>query len=209
MKEILEKNKYKIIITILVILIIIGLVIYLSIDFSRKRILKNHLLLYKNEEIKIGSESFPDSEHGIQYTFSCCLRIENIAGNSAWLTEEYLPKTIIFNNGSPNIMFLRNSNTVIIEIAYKDVEGVNNTYSFELDSFDSQIWKHLCITVDNRYVKVFLNGKIHTAKKIPSAPWKSNRVMSIGESGNNFNGYVGFIDYYNRVLSLIILAHEK
>ena len=200
MNKFLEKNKYKIVLLILLLLIVIGIIIYLSQDFSRVKILKNHVFLYNDKVIKVGGEKFKDSREGIKYTFSVCLRTENIAGNSVWSRGESIPKTVIYNHGSPNILYDRRNNTILVQIGYKSPDGVNETYDFVLDHFRAQLWQNLVITVNNRIVKVFLDGKLHTAKKLPSSPWKSNRTMSIGEIDNNFNGYVGFIDYYNRVL---------
>ena len=46
-----------------------------------------------------------------------------------------------------------------------------------------------------------MDGKLHTAKKLNTVPWVSKKMLNIGKNKENFNGYIGMIDYYSRALN--------
>ena len=59
----------------------------------------------------------------------------------------------------------------------------------------------MCLVVDGRSLKLYKDGEFYTAKKLHTIPWKNQKMMTIGKLKQNFNGYVGFVDYYNRPLN--------
>ena len=199
--EFISTNKKQLILGVIVLILIIGMIVYLSTDFSHNRLYKSHQLFYNDKEVIVGFENLPPSDENIKSTFSTFIRLNNLDGNTAWNEDQSLKKYIIDNSGSPNIIYNREKGNVVIEVAYKSNEGVIENYEFELDYFPMQRWVGICIVVDDRIVKIFKDGKLHTAKKLNTVPWVSKKMLSIGKNKKNFNGYIGMIDYYSRALN--------
>ena len=107
-------------------------------------------------------------------------------GNTEWTEDQSFKKYIINNSGSPNIVYNREKGNVVIEVAYKNDEGINENYEFELNYFPMQRWVGICIVVEDRIVKVFMDGKLHTAKKLNTVPWVSKKMLNIGKNKENF-----------------------
>ena len=59
------------------------------------------------------------------------------------------------------------------------------------------MWNNFIIVVNNRNVDIYKNKVLVKSKLIDNIPWFTQKIMKIGERNNNFNGYVGFIDYFN------------
>ena len=200
-KEYAIDHKKRIMVSIVILIILIGIIVYLSRDRTHKRLYKKQQLFYDENEILIGFEEMPSSSENIRYTFSSFIRVNNVSGNSSWFQDEMSKNYIINNSGSPNIIYYRDSGKVTIEIAYKNDDGANDLYEFELHNFPMQRWVGICIVVDDRIIKVFKDGELHTAKKLNTVPWIAKRMLNIGKYKQNFNGNVGMIDYYSRALS--------
>ena len=191
----MEKNK-KIAIIVIGILLVILLVYLYFYDFKHINLYKGYDLFYEDKVVYVGSENMKESDEGIQYSFSIWLRTNNLPGNSIWNTKDDIPKTIVYNNGSPNILYLRKENSIRIEIAYNE----NDYYNFDLEDFETQIWSNIIVTVDNKNINIYKNGLLEKSKIINNSNLKNYKMMSIGENGNNFNGYIGNIDYYSYIL---------
>ena len=194
-------NKKLIIFSVIFIIIIVIIIIVSRIDRGRKILFNKHDLFYEDKVEIIGYDEMPDSKVGIQYSFSVWLRTENIPGNAHWDSNVKKKKTILLNGGSPNILYNRLDNIVEIHLAYRDNEGILNTYMFELEQFKTQKWTHLVIIVDNRNVTIYKDGELLTARKIPNVNLKNYKLLTLGEKNNNFNGYVGYLEYYNYPLN--------
>lgn len=195
-----RKNKKNIIIagSIFIILLIIYFVV--TRDMGHKILFNKYDYFYNNRVEYVGSENMPDSYEGIKYTFSIWIRVENVSANAPWGTNDKTPKTILFNYGCPNIVYLRKENIVRIQILYLNDDGFSEYYDFDLDYFENQIWTNLIITVNNRNVNIYKNGELYTSKLIPHINIKTYKLLKIGEDNNNFNGYIGFLEYFNYVI---------
>ena len=179
---------------------LIIIVIYISIDRSHSVIYNNQKLFYNDEQILVGFERMPPSNENIRYTLSSFIRLNNLSGNTNF--NDFTQKKIIIDNGgSPNLVYYPNTGILDVEIAYKGKDGVNDTYNFNLERMPLQKWIGICVVVDGKIVKIYIDGYLHTAKKLDTIPWKSRKMLSIGKDENNFNGNIGMIDYYNRSLN--------
>ena len=193
-------NKVKIIVGICLLVILIIMIVYLSIDRSHSVIYNKQKGFYDDEQILVGFEKMPPSEENIRYTLSTFIRLNNLSGNSNF--NDFTQKKIIIDNGgSPNLVYYPNTGVLDVEIAYKDKTGVNDTYNFNLEKMPLQKWVGICVVVDGKIVKVYIDGYLHTAKKLDTVPWKSRKMLSIGKDEHNFNGNIGMIDYYSRSLN--------
>tara|TARA_B110001469_G_C9522821_1_gene260181 strand:+ start:86 stop:796 length:711 start_codon:yes stop_codon:yes gene_type:complete len=190
-------------------LIIIGIIIlvFIFIIYSINLIIKKnsgHKILYKGYDLYygdnatyIGNESMEDSLEHIKYTFSIWIRTMNLGANTAWDTNANKPKTILYNNGSPNIMYLRKDNIIQIQFMYRNNDGIKTLYNLNLENIEGQNWINLIITVNDRKVNIYKNGELYKSKLLPNVNIKSYKILTIGENGNNFNGYIGNLEYFN------------
>ena len=193
------KNK----ISIVCIIIVIAICCYFYFkDYGHNNLFKTPTLFYGDKVVYVGSENLKSSEEGVQYSLSVWIRPNNLYLNTDWGGDTNIPKTILNNNGSPNIVYLVKENTVNIQMAYYGIDNTIDLYNIEMPNFESQKWTNLIITVDNKLVNVYKNGIIYTSKELFNPNVKNYKLMNIGEKYNNFNGYIGRIDYYNYVLSL-------
>ena len=116
---------------------------------------------------------------------SVWLNTSNIPRNASWDSTTEISKTIIFKEGSPNILFVF-PNTIRIEIGYKDSEGALEYYKFDFNLYESQMWNNFIIVVDNRKVEIFKNKLLVMTKVIDNVPFISKKMMSIGRKKENF-----------------------
>lgn len=200
-RDFVSNNKKKIFVIVCFLIILIVLIVYLTRDNTHKRLYDSHKLFYNDEQVVVGFEKMPNSDENIKYTFSVFVRLNNLDGNTVWTEDQSHPKYIVDNNGSPNIVYYRERGEIVIEIAYKDQEGANDNYEFKIPNFPMQRWTGICIVIDGVFVKIYLDGKLHTVKKMFTIPWKSQGMLNIGKQNQNFNGYIGMVDYYSRAIS--------
>ena len=192
-----ENHKKKIIIIGIVFIVIICVIYYLSIDRGHFVIYDDYDYFYGNKTKMIGYEKIKDSYNGIQYSNSLFIRTDNVPANAHWEDNVNNLKVIIEHEGTPNILYSRKENNVIIQLFYKNKNNVLTPYEFILEDFESQMWVHLVIVVDNRRVCIYKNKVLEKCIKLPGIPWSSGKMFHIGNSIDNFNGYVGYIDYFN------------
>lgn len=194
------ETKIKILILV-IIAIIIGIACYFIFkDYGHVVVLDNHEYLYGEKQLLRDSSMFKPSFDGVKYTFSIWIRTDNIPLNAHWNNNTEIPKTVIFRQGSPNIYFVL-PNKLRIEIGHKDDDNVIDYYEFEFELYESQLWNNFTIVVNNRQVDIFKNKILVKSKYLDNVPWFSQKILKIGEKNNNFNGYVGFIDYFNYNIS--------
>jgi len=194
------ENNYIILITLFIITFVILCYIYFT-DFGHTNLYDSYDLFYGDKALYIGAENMPMSEESLKYSFSIWLRTNNLYSNYTWNNNTDIPKTIINNNGSPNIVYLLKDNIIRIQIAYYGNQNTIEFYNIDLNNFETQKWIHLVVNVNNKHVNVFKNGILVSSKKLLNPNLKNYKPMSIGEKYNNFNGYIGRIDYYNYDLS--------
>tara|TARA_B110001450_G_scaffold252612_1_gene274693 strand:- start:594 stop:1418 length:825 start_codon:yes stop_codon:yes gene_type:complete len=195
----LKKHQKKIIIGVVVI-IILGIIYYfLTLDYGHKVLFDEFGYFYGDKVVNIGSENMKDSEEGVKYSFSLWYRLDNVSANAHWDTSANGDKIILFNNGCPNILYLRKENVIKIQIAFLNTEGIRDYYDFILPEIESQIWTNLFITIDNRNVNIYKNSILLTTKILPHVNIKTYKMLSIGSKRNNFNGYIGYVEYFNYI----------
>lgn len=197
MSDFFYSHKKKIVIGILVLLVICVIIYYLNIDWGHSVLYKNYDYYYADKTRMVGYEKIKDSHNGIQYSYSLFLRTDNIPANAHWEEDVNNLKVVLEHQGTPNILYSRKDNTLIIQIYYKNKNEVLTPYEITFEDFESQIWVHIGIVVDNQNVCVYKNKILEKCVKLPGIPWRSNKMLYIGYPTDNFNGYIGYIDYFN------------
>ena len=195
--EFIKSNKKYIIASAIVLVIIIIIYFVITRDYGHRVLFDGYDYFYNDRVEYIGSEEMKDSHEGIKYSISIWIRMDNMASNAHWQTNDKTPKTILYNHGSPNILYMRKENTVRIQMMYLNKYGLTDLYNFDIENFENQLWNHIVITVDGRNVNIYKNGALFISKLLPHVNIKSYKLLQIGDKNNNFNGYAGYLEYFN------------
>ena len=191
----------RLLILVFILLIIITIILlYFFLNRNHINLHTSYDLFIKDKEVYGDTNKIAPSKEGVKYSLSVWLRPNNLYLNTDWSTEPKLPKTILNNNGSPDMYWFPEDNLLKIQILYNEM-GNFKYYDFDLENFETQKWSNIVITVHNKEVIVYKNGEVHKVKNIDNPNLLNYRILQIGEKGNNFNGYIGNIDYYNYVLN--------
>ena len=73
----------------------------------------------------------------------------------------------------------------------------------DVDSIPLQKWVHITVTVWNRALDVYVNGKVVRSCVLPGVPMSDKSRMAalhVGH-GDTFNGYISRLQYFNRSVS--------
>ena len=149
----------------------------------------------------ISNIKLPPSGVGIKFTYSMWLYFRNIPENALWNSSYRYKKNIIQRYGSPNIKYIPYSNTLVVEISYRDENNEIAIHSIDVKSIKLQKWNHVVITLNGRYSSIYIDGKIIKHILIPSIPFIYNKNMFIGDKENDFNGFISKAIYYNTSIS--------
>lgn len=198
--ELVKQNRKYIIAGVSIIVIILIIYFVLTRDYGHKVLFDGFDYFYNDRVEYIAPENMKDSEDGIKYTYSLWVRVDNMPANAHWQSDDRTPKTILYNHGSPNILFFRKENMVRIQIMYLNKYGFTDFYNFDLENFENQLWTHIVITIDSRNVNIYKNGTHYLSKILPHVNIKTYKLLQIGDKKNNFNGYIGYLEYFNYVL---------
>ena len=149
----------------------------------------------------ISNTKLPLSKKGNQFSYSLWINFQNVAESSQWYTNVNYKKPILYRFGSPNINYYPKDHKLQIQMAYKDKTGDIDYYNIDITTLPIQKWFNLIIVLDNRYVDVFIDGRRYITGYLPSVPFIFNRNLYLGETDNNFNGYVDRVKYFNYSLN--------
>ena len=149
----------------------------------------------------VSNIKLPPSGIGIKFTYSMWLYIRNIPENALWNSSYRYKKNIIKRYGSPNIKYIPYTNTLIVEISYRDENNEITLYSIQVKALKLQKWNHLVVTLNGRLTSIYIDGKIIKTQLIPSIPFIYNKNMFVGDKVNDFNGFISRAIYYNTPLS--------
>lgn len=149
----------------------------------------------------ISNTKLPLSKKGNQFSYSLWINFQNVAESSQWYTNVNYKKPILYRFGSPNINYYPKDHKLQIQMAYKDKTGDIDYYNIDITTLPIQKWFNLIIVLDNRYVDVFIDGRRYITGHLPSVPFIFNRNLYLGETDNNFNGYVDRVKYFNYSLN--------
>jgi hypothetical protein len=183
--------------TVLTIIVIIGIV--LVIRFIQKIIWRNVRFIFdyprnaKKQLIVQAKTLQPSKNEGISWTLSFWIYIDN------W---DYLytsPKRIIHWHNNAYVWLSKKRNDLNIQIP---VDNRSNSQEYILfKSVPIQKWIHCCVILENRYVDLWMNGKLYHSKKLSGVPkFNYTKEMYVTPSfgkDKGFSGYISRFRYYN------------
>jgi hypothetical protein len=191
-----------IVVAIIIVLLLLTIGVYytfFSID-QYTSILCKPTHFVKDFNMYVPNEKLPLSKTGNSFTYSLWINIQNVAENSQWQSNVNYKKPILYRYGSPNINYYPKDHNLQIQMSYKDSNDDINYYDIDLTTLPMQKWVNIIIILENRNIDIFIDTIRYRSAILPNVPFIFNRNVYMGESDNNFNGYVGGVKYYNRAL---------
>ena len=167
-----------------------------TFDEGYSQILNTNLLVKDRTGILI-----PNMGYGI--TFAWEMNIPNLAGNDKWKHNYNTLKPIISMGDSPVISYHPKKNYISIILKYKNNPFYVQMAEIRFDDIKLQSWNKYIAIVDNRSVKLYINGTLMATKFLPSIPMINdvNSEIELGQTNNNFLGKVRNIVLYPYPLS--------
>jgi hypothetical protein len=189
-----------IIIGIVVVLLIYFIYIWVFGDSSRSYLLGMHDA--KKKQIIDGSH-FPKGSSA-DYTYSIWVYVSN------WNYRAGESKAIISRNNSdgkpaPYISLGANLNNIEVSLAtYASGTGDNQMHTCSLDNIPLQAWANIIVTLNNRALDLYLDGKLVRTCVLPGVPKQSTGQPLVicappndGAAGG-FDGYISNVNYLAR-----------
>lgn len=180
------------------IIVIILLVLYVAYKFYKSRVREKTLVRSHNaRELRIISDSALPQNRSSDYTFSIWYFVDNWnyrVGQSkvifGRLTEDYKP--------SPSVMFDKNTNNILVKVAVYPSKRSrrHTTFTCTVENVPLQKWTNLIVSVENRALDVYLDGKLVKTCIMPGIPQVSSSNILLTPNGG-FSGFTNLFEYYS------------
>tara|TARA_B110000046_G_scaffold186045_1_gene231835 strand:- start:4175 stop:4909 length:735 start_codon:yes stop_codon:yes gene_type:complete len=193
-----------IIIGIIIVIAIYLIYVWLFGDATRSYLLGMHDA--KKRKV-ISGDHFPKGNTA-DYTYSFWVFISN------WNYRAGEAKTILARNNSdgfpaPHISLGANLNNIEVSLAtYQTGSNESNKHTCSLDNIPLQTWANVIVTLNNRALDLYLDGKLVRTCVLPGVPHQSTGKPLVicglpanttgGNNGNGFDGYMSNVSYLSR-----------
>jgi hypothetical protein len=142
----------------------------------------------------VGSSNSPiqSPDGGNAITIKCELNIPNTISNDGWNSSFLSLKPIIKIGSSPSILYNPKDGVLVFIVLYRDNPYYPHYTQIPID-LPIQGWNQVIFTINNRNVKIYLNGtiikfiKLDNTAVISSNP---NDLIKIGQENNNIIGNI-------------------
>ena len=136
----------------------------------------------------------PGKGNGI--TIVLDIYINNIPMNASWGTSYRRNKPILQIGESPCIYYIPKTGELSLVMKYRDNPYYSNYPEIKLKDVKLQKWNKFIFVIDNRNIRIYLNGNIIKSRTIDGVPIIYDNEIILGEINNNFNGKVRQLDIY-------------
>jgi len=142
----------------------------------------------------VGSSNSPISspDGGNAITIKCELKIPNTISNNGWSSSFLSLKPIIKIGSSPSILYNPKDGVLVFVVLYRDNPYYPHYIQIPID-LPLQTWNTIIFTINNRDVKIYLNGTIINYTKLDNTSVISmnpNDLISVGQENNNIIGNI-------------------
>lgn len=181
-----------------ILLITIGvLIIYLIYKYYRSNKKSKTLVRSHNakEQVNLSDSTLPNNR-STDYTYSVWYYVDN------WNYKMGQPKVIYERKTSdgkfsPCVMFAPNKNNIQIKMAIYPSKNTKESKMFTctVNNVPLQKWTNLIISVENRALDVYLDGKLVKTCIMPGVPKVSSSNVVLTPNGG-FSGHTNLFTYY-------------
>ena len=140
---------------------------------------------------------------GYGLTFSWDMYIPAHNSNDKWQNNYNFLKPIITMGDSPVISYHPKKNYLSISVKYRNNPFYTQFSEIKFKDMRLQKWSQYILLIENRNIRLFINGKLVSTKTLPSVliiPDISNNIV-LGEQNNNFLGKINNLTLYPYPLS--------
>ena len=143
----------------------------------------------------------PKLGHGLTFSWDMYISAKN--GNDTWQNNFNYLKPIITFGDSPVISYHPKKNYLSIVVKYRNNPFYTQFTELKYKDVRLQNWSQYILVIENRNIRLFINGKLVLTKVLPSVvviPELNNQVV-LGEINNNFLGKLRNLILYPYPLS--------
>ena len=140
---------------------------------------------------------------GYGLTFSWDMYIPAKNGNDGWQNNYNYLKPIITFGDSPVISYHPKKNYLSMVVKYRNNPFYTQFTELKYTDIRLQKWSQYILVIENRNIRLFINGKLVLTKLLPSViviPELNTHVV-LGETNNNFLGKIRNLTLYPYPLS--------
>jgi hypothetical protein len=135
---------------------------------------------------------------GYGLSFAWDMYIPSISSNDKWQTSFNRLKPIISMNDSPVISYHPKKNYLSIVLKYRNNPFYAQFAEIKFKDIKLQKYAHYILVIDNRNIKLYIDGVLISIKTLPSIPviYDLNSEIILGEKNNNFLGKIDNLTLY-------------
>ena len=149
----------------------------------------------------------PNLGYGISFVWDMYIPSQN--GNDKWQSSFNYLKPIISMNDSPVISYHPKKNYLSILVKYRNNASYVKFAEIKFEDMKLQKWSHYVLVLDNRNIKLYIDGLLMSIKHLPSVPviYDLTSEIVLGNKNNNFNGKINNLSLYPFPLSYTEIAN--
>ena len=138
----------------------------------------------------------PKLGYGLSFAWDMYIPSHN--SNDKWQTSFNRLKPIISMNDSPVISYHPKKNYLSIVLKYRNNPFYAQFAEIKFKDIKLQKYAHYILVIDNRNIKLYIDGVIMSIKTLPSIPvvYDLNSEIILGEKNNNFLGKINNLKLY-------------
>ncbi len=152
--------------------------------------------LYYPSTLVSNRQTFAVPGLGLGITIVLDIYIPDIPMNAAWGSAYKTAKPIVCLGDSPRIYYSPFNNNLSLILKYKDNPYYSNYPEISCSDVKLQKWNKYIFVVDNRNVRIYLNGNIIRSQTIDGIPLIYDSTIVLGQKNNNFLGNIRQLDIY-------------
>jgi len=199
----LKRYKKNVIFFIVVISILVGGVI-LAMRYKNKKqnepILLKHSrkitpLIIRNNTIQTSLNSGE-----IEFSYSFWINMDSVSGSENWHSNYYEDRIILKRGNTPVLYYNPESNTYKVGILTKIGEE-EHIDLFEIKDIKLQKWNHWVISLNNRNLDIFINGRLRHSFITKNVPLETDDSFVVGSMRTRANGRICNIRFFNKSIS--------
>mgnify|MGYP001183968733 FL=1 len=161
------------------------------------------LLIKKDITIKpfiINENKMIKSDSGNQLAFSFWIFMDSVSGSENWNSNYYDQRNILHKGKSPGLLYIPELNLYRISIKTKTDD--DNIEMFDIKNVKLQQWVHFVISLNNRTLDVFIDGKLKHSFVTSNVPILNDRSLIFGSIKTKVNGKLTNLRYFNKSLDV-------
>ena len=173
-------------------IIILILVIYYTYKYIQKNTNRPYIILNTptNAKLQITVPAkkmlLSQPEKGLSFSTSLWIFIKD------WEYKLNKEKVILYKGGF-KLYLEKNINNLVLQMpVYDSTKKEKITYK----DIPVQKWLHIVITLENRFLDLWINGKLYYAKHLPNLPKLFESKDCIFTPSGGFSGYLSKIQHY-------------